>query len=333
MNKKFSNLVSKLNDKITEMNVKEKSEVILEIAKKHSEKVLVSGYIAMEDLSRFASQTDLVQKLNNYKSEISKSMDEGFKMGASDLETGLKMMPKNHRILDGGHDFFETINRAKEIGETNGWSDSETFSAWFRAYFTDLSSPAGMPVLGKLTDDVYAFLRDPLGFSEENARDLVTVNGQEAIEAILGGSLAVLGLFLAWNKEDKEGFSKTIGSLGLISVLQVNPAVAIIVIIAAGLGYNSLVCHKAASRGAITSAAALLTSAIIPGPVLLGLLAGIVMGFYINKKMGKDFDLVAYVKVGLDKIKNPSEREMFIDELNELLASLSGKYETSGKKA
>ncbi|MDZ4676364.1 MAG: hypothetical protein SGI74_02550 [Oligoflexia bacterium] len=161
-------------------------------AKTQTEKAWLGGVAAMGDFSQYISQTDFVSKLNNYKSEVSKAMDAGFEAkGLIDIETNLKISPSNHRILIEGHGFFESIAEAREVGEAKGWSDSETFTTWFKSYFTDLSSPAGMPVFGKLTDDAYAFLRS-FDVSEETARDLLTVNGQEAFESLVGGTLAAL---------------------------------------------------------------------------------------------------------------------------------------------
>ena len=83
--------------------------------------------------------------------------------------------------MDGGHDFFSTIEKAQEIGNQNGWDSMETFQEWAKSYFTDLSSNAGMPVFGKLSDEIYGFLIS-INIDEETARDFVTVNGPEALE-------------------------------------------------------------------------------------------------------------------------------------------------------
>jgi hypothetical protein len=248
-------------------------------------------------------------------------MDSGFKIGAVDPETLRAMAPNNHRILDEGHTFFESIKRAREVGEQEGWSDVDTFTTWFKSYFTDLSSPAGMPAFGAASDNIYDFLRD-IGFSEAVARDLVTVNGQEAIEALIGGSLSVISLALAWKDQDKENFSKALGAIGLGGVVSMNPAILVVVIVAAALGYNTLVCQKTIGRGVVVSASAMLTSAIIPGPVLLGVLPAVVMSIYVNKKLGEDFDLSAQVKETYSKLRDPATRQLVQEQAEKLLQSL-----------
>ena len=321
---KFKKLVSKIDGQKIAAQVKNGAAQALKFSKFHGERAWLGGVAAMGDFSQLLSQTDFVSQLNTYKSEISKAMDAGYKIGSVDLETGLKMMPNNHRILDGGHGFFESIQKAKEVGEANGLSGSETFSTWFQSYFTDLSSPAGMPMLGKLTDDAYALLQN-LGVSEETARDLLTVNGQEAIEALVGGSLATVSLVLAWKKEDKENFSKALGSIGLASVVGMNPVVLVVLVVAAALGYNTLVCHKAITRGAIVSSTAMLTSALIPGPILLGVIPGVVLAFYVNKKMGTDFDLASHAKLIFNKMKDPVERQKLLSSVEQMISDLSAK--------
>src|SRR5690606_18215391 len=100
---------------------------------------------------------------------VSKAMDRGF---ITERLTGLT--PNNHRILDGGHDFFSSIDRAREVGAKNGWDNEEVFNQWAQAYFTDLSSPAGVPLFGKLSDDFYKLLKS-IGVSDKEAADFVTI--------------------------------------------------------------------------------------------------------------------------------------------------------------
>jgi hypothetical protein len=183
------------------------------------------GTVLAADLSKNIAGQDWFKSINDFKSEVSKSMDSDFLskgMGAVDPETVLSFSANNHRILDGGHTLFESISRAKEIGETNNWTSLETFQEWGKAYFTDLSSSAGMPAFGALSDNVYSILR-AAGIDEAVARDLVTVNGQEAVEAILGGTITSLGLVFAWKSQDKEQFSRAVGSILIGSAIAMNP--------------------------------------------------------------------------------------------------------------
>jgi hypothetical protein len=242
-------------------------------------------------------------------------------MDANFLKDGISkiMTPSNHRIMDGGHDFFSTIEKAQEIGAKNNWSDLETFQNWAQAYFTDLSSPAGMPMFGKFTDEIYNFLRS-LNIDEQTARDFVTLNGQEAIEAVLGGAISSVAIFFAWKAQDKEVFSKTIASLFLSSVVSLNPVVLVIATIGLAFGYQKLVCREAVARGALAAGAGLLMSSY------LGLIPAIIGSVYISKKMGKDFKPIEYSAQLFELIKTKE----FRDKCEEMFREYS---EEIGKKA
>lgn len=247
-----------------------------------------AGVVSLEFSTSIAS-TDWFKSINDYSSELSKSMDSNFlKEGISKV-----MTPNNHRIMDGGHDFFSSIDKVHELGEKNNWTDLETFEQWAKAYFTDMSSSAGMPMFGKYTDEIYEFLKS-INIDEKHARDFVTLNGQEALEAALGIAIGGTALFFAWKSEDKERFSKTISGLFITSAISLNPVLIFITTIALAFGYQKLVCKEAMARGAILTSVSMITSAIIPGTLLVGLIPAIWASYYLNKKMGKDFKPIEY---------------------------------------
>ena len=130
------------------------------------------------NISTNIADANWFRHINTYTSELSKAMDAKF------LHDGISkaMVPSNHRIFDGGHDILSTIERAKHLATEHHWSELHTFQEWAKSYFTDLSSPAGMPALGKMTEPIYTFLRSH-GVKEATARHLVTVNGQETVDA------------------------------------------------------------------------------------------------------------------------------------------------------
>jgi hypothetical protein len=267
-----------------------------------------------------------LKQFNELKSDVTKAMDRVYndaKPGASDPETGLPFTPNNHRILDGGHTISESMNRAFDVGEAQGLSDFDSFIEWGKAYLSDLSSPAGMPAFGKLTDDIYGFLRNHLNIRDETARDFVTVNGQEAFAALAGGAISAVALIFAWKKEDKEAFSRSLGSIGLGSVVFANPAAFLVAVVALAIGYNRIVCKKAMVRGGFISGVAFATSALIPGPILLGLIPAIVLTIYLNKKIGKDTDLVKEGATLLRLLKSPEFRDRLREATNSIVKSAS----------
>lgn len=266
---------------------------------------------------------DFLQKFNSVKNEITQAMDREFKAGSIDVETGIAMSASNHRILDDGHTISESMSRAFQIGEDHGRSDFESFVEWGRAYLSDLSSPAGMPAFGKLTDDIYVVLREKLGVSDENARDFVTVNGSEAATAVIGGTISAIALVYAWNTEDKESFSRAIASIGLTSAVFLNPVTAAIAIVGLAIGYNKMVCSKAVARGGFITGMGLVVSALIPGPLLLGLIPAIVVTIYLNRKIGKDTDILDEGKTWLKIVSSPKFRKILSDNFENLLASFA----------
>lgn len=269
-------------------------EKLKEKIKRYSTELSTFSILTSSDLSKILSATDWFKSLNNYTSEVSKAMDKEFLLSLKGQATE-KMAPTYHRIVDGGHDFFSSIEKAREIGEQKSWTEAEIFTEWAKSYFTDLSSPAGMPILGKMSEQIYKFMKE-VGISEEIARDIVTINGQEAIDSILSGSITFLAIFLSWKKEDKEAFSKTIGSILLSSTVMLNPVTLAVGLIGFAIGYQKLVNAEAIARGSIITGSGFAISALIPGPVILGMIPALIVSIYISKKMGDDFNPIKHSK-------------------------------------
>ncbi len=239
------------------------------------------------DIATIIADSEWGRSLNSLSNEVTRAMDQGFLDKAKGAIEGVAMTPSNHRILDGGHTVSESLSRAFEIGEQQGLGGIDSFKQWAEAYLSDLSSPAGMPI-SELSDNVYAMLRG-VGISEATARDLVTVNGQEAFDALLSGTLTTLALVFSWRDSDKKNFSKALGSIGLSSVVAMNPVTAIIAVVGLGIGYNRCMIDKQSIlRGGLLNATGLAVSAIIPGPLILGAVPAFVLVIYVNKHLKTD---------------------------------------------
>jgi hypothetical protein len=303
-----------------------KNKLILKKLKKRTIKIsnsAISGLaIITERASHYISESVIFKSLNDYSSEVSKELDAKFIMnGITKI-----MTPANHRIMDQGHDFLETITRAKEVGEQNGWDNLTIFQEWAKAYFTDLSSNAGMPIFGKYSDEMYSFLRK-IGFEEELARDFVTINGQETTEALLGATAAAMALFFSWKKSDKEAFSKTVGAILCSGAITLNPASISVAVIALAFGFNRLVCKETIAKGAISTSAGILLSASIPGPALLGAIPALTLSIYLSRKMGKDFRPVEFSLKLFETLKSEEFRSICLELYIELKERLSVKKE------
>lgn len=163
-----------------------------------------------------------------------------------------------------------------------------------------------MPVFGKVSDDVYANLR-AFNIDEQTARDFVTVNGSEVLQSVFAGTVSAVGLYFAWKEEDKEAFSKTAGSILFSGSVMLNPIVFAIAIVALAFGYQKLVCPNAVAKGSVVTGVSFLISALIPGPVVLGLIPAIVVAIYLNRKMDKNFDVAAFSKACLSRVREQAE--------------------------
>jgi hypothetical protein len=151
-----------------------------------------------------------------------------------------------------------------------------------------LSSPAGVPIFGKFSDDIYKYLKE-LGISDKEAADVVTINGQEALETLMSGAISAVAIFFAWKAKDKEAFSKSVGFILVSGAAAMTPAALIVAIVALAFGYNTLVCKESITKGILSSGLTMAVSSAIPGPVLLGLVPAVVLTIYANKRLGKDF--------------------------------------------
>lgn len=308
-------------------SIKARADITKSKIKDISSHAITSIGVLGHEASHYLSQGEWFKAFNKYSSEISQSMDENW-IHYTKEKTGEVMSAWNHRILDGGHDFISTIKKAQEIGAENNWDSTTTFSEWAKSYFTDLSSSAGMPMFGKMSDDIYRFLVE-MGVSQKTASDFVTLNGQEALETVMGGTISCVALIFSWKKEDKEAFSKSISYILVSGVVTLNPISIAIAIMALAFGYNKIVCKEGVARGVITSSIGLGVSALIPGPFIIGLIPAIVASMYVSKKMGKEFNPIDHSKKLFELLKSNEFRA----NCSALYEQLEGKVKLHKKQA
>lgn len=315
--KKIKSLLKQYSENEVVQDVKKKLKPLTTSIQSKSNEIYNSGALTISEFSQFLGSTDWMKSLNYISNDVSRSMDKGFLIKEYNLQDVIKINPSNHRILDNGHGFFQSIAKAREIGEQKGLSDLDTFTQWWEAYFSDLSSAGGMPAFESATDDIYLFLRNTLNIDESTARDLVTINGQEAVDALLGSTLTVVVFMFSWKKQDKENFSKLVGSMGVGAVISMNPVLLSVVIVAAAIGYNTLVCKKSIQRGGIINIAAISTSALIPGPFLIGFLPALIVAFYLNKQMSKECDPSEIMKELIVRMSDKNEIKKLMESLED----------------
>jgi hypothetical protein len=246
---------------------------------------------ATQAAGEWIANTSLVRGINGYWDDrepfvhaITQAMDKGFQTGDIDWSSGLTIIPNNHRILIEGHTLGQSFAHAQEVAEQFGVGSLEATISWMKAYFEDLSSPGGMP-LGEWSKGVYVALRDA-GWTEAAARDLVTLNGSEAIEALLSGTLSALAVALSWSKQEHEHFSRAIGMLGVGSIVAANPIAGLVTVVSAIVAYRKhRLSKEALKKGVFVKLAGFSVSLLLPGPAIVTALCGMVVCVYLNRKI------------------------------------------------
>lgn len=247
-------------------------------------KAWVASVSAVPSLSEIVTNMEFWKSLNNFSNEVSKSMDMNWINFTQGVDSQIHMSAFTHRILDGGHTISASLEKAFELGKDLGWSKLETFEEWGKAYFSDLSSRAGMPAFEDFTGTLFKFLQRH-GVSEERAREIVTINGQEALNAFIGGTISAVSLFFSWSSKDSDNFSRAVASVFMSGVKNVNPLTALVGIVGMAIGYQQKIIERDSFiKGGIVTGASMLTIALIPG-LLPGLIGAVVVSTWVNKKM------------------------------------------------
>ena len=161
------------------------------------------------------------------------------------------------------------------------------------AYGKDLSSHVGMPLFGWSPDayqTVANVLSDTFNIPKPWLQDLLHVNAVE----VLGTSIAIIALALSWNKGTTEEFSRLVGSLGISSIVSANPFLGIVALSTTAKAfrhsrdksdYKEVVDGLA--KGGFGTGMILATSALVTGPVWVGILTGLCVGAVVNRATSK----------------------------------------------
>ena len=172
----------------------------------------------------FLSQDDLLKWLKQFTESSSTLYDNA--MDATYLKTHIGSF--NHRMFDGGHDplgAWETVRNASDTDIL-----SQEVIGYVQAMFKDMSTIQGMPFF-KVDENWYKESSEWLvntipGSSKDWLRDLLTYDSFE----ILSTSLGVVGALFYLKKEDMKKLSEILGSMGIISLLSLNPIMGISVV-------------------------------------------------------------------------------------------------------
>jgi len=208
--------------------------------------------------------------------------------------------PITHRILDGGHSLAGSWEAARNaLADDSFWSE---LRGWTGAYASDLSSVVGMPIT-TLSAESLSWLEDAVGALGFSQADLVDALSFNAVE-LAATTIPALAALLNWSEPDKEAFARFVGSSGLAAVASANPLLFLVSLVCAARAFH----HQrkkpdglrqwaagVASGGAL-SGVVLATSAVVAGPVWVGMVAGI-LAVMTLQRAGKTVDAAALMAV------------------------------------
>lgn len=141
--------------------------------------------------------------------QISARMDGQYSLG--DKVSGIKLTPKNHRILRPGHTLAESLKIALQIKRASGVRWYKLVPAWGMAYIQDGLSPMGLP-WSSLSKHLYIQLRKA-GVRDDVALQFATTNGERVASGLTSMVLSALVLRVVKQNGDLAAFSRTLGSM------------------------------------------------------------------------------------------------------------------------
>jgi hypothetical protein len=223
---------------------------------------------------------------NTLSNVYTQAPDQRFLDGLRGL--GPMISPLIHRIVDGGHTLLGAFNAVCDAlpNDTLG----QEIRGCFNALASDLASPAGLPIvtLSKETlKSLTGTLTDALGIPSNWTLDMLTYSAPE----LLGTSLGVIAATMNWSKTETEEFSRLTAGLGMSTLVSANPLLCVVTLVMLAKAFveakNKDEYQQAALgllKGGLTSGLVLSTGALVGGPVWIGLVAGLCVGAYVQRK-------------------------------------------------
>lgn len=226
-------------------------------------------------------------QFNTLSNVYTKAMDGAH---AEPLRAGSEyLLPNLARIFE-GHGLADSWAKVREA------LDHDTFfqelTNWSAAYASDLSSSAGMPV-ATLSQESFAVISGmfgKVGISTEWVGDAITFN----LEEILASAVPGLAVVLRWNASTTEEFRRMVGAMFPATLVSANPIMLLLLVVALAKGFavsGKLDSTGAASvaEGGLLSGLVMATSAIIAGPVWVGMVGGILLAMFA-RKLGREVE-------------------------------------------
>lgn len=195
-----------------------------------------------------------------------------------------------HRLFDGSHTIWGAWEKCRDALPDDTFA--QEIAGYFKALGHDLSSSVGLPI-ADMTRDGYEKLVtwvENFGVSTSWAQDILHINVPE----LLGSTIGSLALIFKWNSKDITKFSALVSGLGLSSIAAANPLGVVITLVGLARSYQlatrgnaKIEAVNGLLRGGLKSSLFITTSAVIGGPVWIGLVSAMVIYFITHKHIDK----------------------------------------------
>lgn len=218
---------------------------------------------------------------------------------------------KLHRLFDESHTPWNAWDKSQ--GVLSDDTNIQEIVGYTQAMIKDLSTEVGIPLVDLTPDTYHKFsgaISDNFGIPKDWTSDLLHYNGVEVIVTSIG----VLALALNWNKEDITQFSSLAGGLGISSLASANPLLGVVTLVSLAKSFTDARRSNNYSefvnglvKGGVGSGVIIGTSAIIGGPVWIGVVSGMCVGVCAQKAMDRVevLEIADYVQQSMqDRLAN-----------------------------
>lgn len=199
-----------------------------------------------------------------------------------------------HRLLDGSHTVWDMWDKVRNACPDDTFLQEVV--GYASALGKDLASPVGIPLFGMTKpsyDHVAGFLNTTFHIPKRWFSDMLHVNATE----LVGASIATISVALNWNKTQTREFAGLAASLGISSIANANPVLAVVSLVTLSKsvmeakrqgGVTDVV--NGLTRGGVGTGVFLATSAVVGGPAWIGLLCGMCVAS-VAQRATEDFDV------------------------------------------
>jgi hypothetical protein len=190
-----------------------------------------------------------------------------------------------HRLWDGGHSLSDAWRAVVDARPDDSFSQEVT--GYLSAIWKDVITPMGLP-LATINRNWFNSTHVGLsnfGITKSQLADALSYTGSELAGAVLGA----IALLLNWDGTETERAATLAGSLGMSTICAANPLLGIVAMVCLARAVQTAKAAKAkvgltvgVLKGGFGSAALVATSAIVGGPVWVGLVVGIVVSILVH---------------------------------------------------